>query len=105
MAVTPASTPQLSARQRRALEDICAAFCPSGDGLPSARELRVADAIGEAISRNPRASERRQLAALLGAWNSPVLGSLGGVGLKSFGSLPQPQRERALLAWGDSRMP
>jgi choline dehydrogenase-like flavoprotein len=105
MAVTPAPTLSLSSRQHRALEDICDAFCPSGDGLPSARELGVADAMVEAIAGNPRASERKQLAALLAAWNSPVLGSLGGVGLKSFGSLPQAQRERALLAWGDSRMP
>jgi long-chain-alcohol oxidase len=100
-----APTLKLSSRQRRALEDICDAFCPSGEGLPSARELGVPDAIVEAIAGNPRASERRQLAAVLSAWNSPLLGSLGGAGLKSFASLPQPQRERALLAWGDSRLP
>src|SRR5207248_10535257 len=59
----------------------------------------------QAIAQNPRASERRQFAALLGAWNSPVLGALGGVGLKSFAALPAPERERALLAWGQSRLP
>ena len=100
-----ASTLKLSARQRRALEDICDAFCPAGDGLPSARELGVPDALVDAIARNPRASERRQLAALLAAWNSPALGPLGGVGLKSFAALPPEQRERVLLAWGDSRLP
>ncbi len=105
MAATPASTLNLSSRQRRALEDICDAFCPSGDDLPSARDLGVPDAMVEAIAGNPRASERKQLAALLAAWNSPLLGSLGGVGLKSFGSLTEAQRERALLAWGDSRLP
>jgi choline dehydrogenase-like flavoprotein len=100
-----ASTSTLNARQHRALEDICDAFCPSGEGLPSARELGVADAVVEAVANNPRASERRQLAALLAAWNSPVLGPLGGVGLKSFATLPAGQREQALLAWGDSRLP
>src|SRR5947208_2664076 len=99
-----ASTLSLNARQRKALEDICDAFCPSDDGLPSATELGVPDALVAAIAGNPRASERRQLAALLSAWNSPVLGPLGGVGFKGFGTLPSEQRERALLAWGDSRL-
>ena len=104
MAATPA-TLKLSARQRRALEDICDAFCPSGDGLPSATELGVPDALADAVARNPRASERRQLQALLAAWNSPVLGPLGGVGFKGFGALAPAERERVLLAWGDSRLP
>jgi choline dehydrogenase-like flavoprotein len=65
----------------------------------------VPEALVAAIAGNPRASERRQLAALLSAWNSPALGALGGVGLKSFASLPAPERERALLSWGDSRLP
>jgi long-chain-alcohol oxidase len=99
-----ASTLSLNARQRRALEGICDAFCPSDDGLPSATELGVPDALVAAIAGNPRASERRQLAALLSAWNSPVLGPLGGVGFKGFATLPPEQRERALLAWGDSHL-
>ena len=105
MAVTRAPGLNLNARQRRALEDICNAFCPSGEGLPSAAELGVPAAIAEAVAKNPRASERRQLAALLAAWNSPALGPLGGVGFKSFGELPERDRERALRAWGDSRLP
>ncbi len=47
---------ELSARQRRALEEICDTFCPSGDGLPSARELGVADAIVAAVSAARRPS-------------------------------------------------
>jgi hypothetical protein len=105
MAATAAPTLKLTPRQHKALEDICDVFCPSGAGLPSARELGVADALVEAVANNPRASERRQLAALLTAWNSPVLGPLGGVGLKSFATLAPQQREQALLAWGDSRLP
>src|SRR5947209_12515878 len=99
-----ASTLSLNARQRKALEGICDAFCPSGDELPTATELGVPDALVEAIAGNPRASERRQLTALLSAWNSPVLGPFGGVGFNGFGTLPPEQRERALLAWGDSRL-
>jgi len=105
MAGTPAPTLNLSARQRRALEEICDAFCPSGDGLPTARELGVAGALVGAIEKNPRAVERRQLLALLSAWDSPALGPLGGVGWKRFSSLPREQRERVLLAWCDSRLP
>ena len=74
MAGTPAPTSILTPRQRRALEDICDAFCPSGDGAPSARELGVADAVIEAIARNPRASERKQLRTLRRLWDSPALG-------------------------------
>lgn len=95
----------LTPRQHRALEEICDAFCPSGDSLPSARELGVADALVEAIAKNPRAMERRQLAALLGAWDTPPLGALGGVGWKRFSALAPGDRERALLSWGDSRLP
>lgn len=91
-------------RQRHALEEICEAFCPSGEGLPSARELGVAEAVLAAVARNPRESERRQLLMLLSVWETPPMGLLGGVGLQSFGALPQAERERVLLAWSDSRV-
>jgi choline dehydrogenase-like flavoprotein len=96
---------ELTPRQRRALEDIVETFCPEGDGFPSAGELGVADALLEAIGGNPRAAERRQLAALLSLWDSHLLGALGGAGLKRFGELPRPERERILLSWSDSRLP
>ncbi len=95
----------LSPRQRQAMEDICAAFCPSGDGVPSARDLGVADALADAVALNPRASERKQLAALLSLWDTPALGALGGAGLKRFSQLPVAERERLLLSWADSRLP
>ena len=96
---------ELSTRQRRALEEICETFCPSAPGTPPPGTLRVADAVLEAVARNPRASERRQLAALLSLWDNQVLGALGGAGFKRFGDLPQAQREQVLLSWGDSRLP
>ena len=45
---------ELTLRQRRALEEICDAFCPAGNGAPPARQLGVADALLAAVSLNPR---------------------------------------------------
>jgi choline dehydrogenase-like flavoprotein len=95
----------LTPRQQRALEDICDAFCPAGDGTPSARELGVAQAVLSAIALNPRESERNQLAMLLSLWDTPALGALGGAGLRRFSSLDRAERERVLLSWADSRAP
>jgi hypothetical protein len=94
-----------SARQRAALQEICDAFCPSADGLPTARQLGVADALIEAVEKNPRASERKQLAALLGLWDTAPMGALGGAGLKRFSAMSQDEREALLLNWADSRVP
>jgi long-chain-alcohol oxidase len=95
----------LNPRQRRALEQICDAFCPSGDGLPSATELGVPDGVIAAVTRNPRPSERKQLGTLLSLWDSVALGALGGAGLKRWSSLSAEQRELVLIAWADSRAP
>ncbi|HUO72915.1 MAG TPA: gluconate 2-dehydrogenase subunit 3 family protein, partial [Solirubrobacteraceae bacterium] len=95
----------LTARQRRALEDICDTFCPPGNGAPAARELGVADAVLSAVALNPRKSERSQLALLLSLWDSRTLGAVGGAGLHRFSELPRAQREQLLLSWGDSRSP
>ena len=95
----------LNPRQRQALEDICDAFCPSAEGLPTARELGVPDALLGAVALNPRESERKQFATLLSLWDTAALGALGGAGLKRFSALPRDERERLLLAWADSRLP
>jgi choline dehydrogenase-like flavoprotein len=94
----------LTPRQRRALEAICDTFCPSGDGLPSASELGVADALLAAVSLNPREAERKQLATLLSLWDSRGLGAFGGAGYKRFSSLSAQDRERVLHAWGHSKV-
>jgi long-chain-alcohol oxidase len=95
----------LNSRQLGALRDICDTLCPDGDGLRSADELGVPEALTEAVALNPRAAERRQLALLLSLWDSPVLGALGGVGPRRFSALDQERRERVLRAWADSRSP
>jgi indolepyruvate decarboxylase len=48
---------RLVQRQHRALSEICDAFCPSGDGVPSASALGVPDAVVEAVAA--QASPRR----------------------------------------------
>jgi long-chain-alcohol oxidase len=94
----------LSARQRAALEEICETFCPTQPGLPSPRELRVADAVAAAVQAT-RPAEQKQLAMLLSAWDTPALGVVGGAGWTRFSSLAQAQREQLLLSWRDSRLP
>src|SRR3954454_25162995 len=95
----------LSAKQRRALESICDTFCPGGDGLPSASEIGVADALVAAVSLNPREAERKQVAQLLGLWDTAVLTAIGRGGFKRFSKLSQEQREKVLLSSADSRVP
>jgi long-chain-alcohol oxidase len=52
---------RLTARARSALDAICDTFAPGGDGLPSATELGVPEALLALVGRNPRAAERRQV--------------------------------------------
>lgn len=94
-----------TAEQRAALELICDTFLP-GDGLalPPASELGAVDTIFRILGRNPREAERKQLATLLGLWDSRLFGLLTGRGPRHFSSLSQQQREAALIRLGDSRL-
>jgi long-chain-alcohol oxidase len=96
---------ELTDRQYRALEDICDAFCPSGNGAPSARQLGVADAVLGAVALNPREPERKQLATLLSLWDTRPLGAIGGGGFERFSAMTPAEREQLLLSWGESRLP
>jgi choline dehydrogenase-like flavoprotein len=95
----------LTGGQRRTLETICDTICPGGDGVPPASELGVPEALLEAIDRNPREPERKQLAQLLSLWDTSLVTALGGGGLERFSRLPHEPRERVLLSWCDSRLP
>jgi long-chain-alcohol oxidase len=97
-------TAVLSPRARAALDAICNTFVPGGDGLPSATEAGVPDALLALVSRNPRAAERRQVAQLLGLWDARLVCAMAGGGLKRFTSLSQGEREDILLSWADSRL-
>jgi hypothetical protein len=96
---------QFSPRQRAALASLCDTFFPADNGVPSASELGVVDALLGAVAANPRAAERRQLARLLTLWDTALLTGLGGGGLRRFSALDQAQRERVLLSWCESRLP
>lgn len=96
---------ELTARQRRALESICDTFCPDEEGLPTATELGVPDAVLALVARDVRRGPRADLARLLGAWDSRPLTALGGGGLHRFGALPRERREQVLRSWADSRLP
>lgn len=79
---------RLSARQAGALAAICETFAPGSAGRGAAA------AIVEAMSLNPRASERAQLKALLSLF-----------AVRRFAALPRERREAVLRAWCDSRIP
>ncbi len=98
------AAPALSAKARAALDSICDTFAPGGDGLPSATELGVPEALLGLVGRNPRAAERRQVAQLLGVWDTRLLGAIAGAGARRFSSLTQGEREAVLLSWADSRL-
>ena len=97
--------PDLSTKARAALDAICDTFVPGGEGLPSATELGVPDTLLGLVARNPRAAERRQVAQLLGLWDTRLLCAIAGGGVRRFTSLSQTDRERVLLSWADSRLP
>lgn len=86
----------MNVRQRRALEAICEAFAPRGDGWPSPSELGVADAVVEGALR---VGAERRLRRLLFAWDLVATGGRG-----RFGALSAERREAVLLRWCDSRL-
>jgi long-chain-alcohol oxidase len=95
---------RLTHRQRASLTAIVDTFAPGVDGLPSASEHGVVEAIEEAVASNPRKAERRQVAQLLGPWNTRLLTALGGGGFEAFSDLPLARREQVMRAWRDSRV-
>jgi long-chain-alcohol oxidase len=88
----------VSSGARKALDAICDTFVPGEDGLPSAAELGVPEAILMAVGDNPSQAGREQFAGLLEAWDT----QLGGSEQSPFSSGSQAERERTLLAWADS---
>ncbi|MFD3509353.1 GMC family oxidoreductase N-terminal domain-containing protein [Nocardia sp. NPDC058666] len=93
---------ETTAEQRAALRMICETFVPGDDSAPSAGEVGAVETILSILSRNPREAEQKQLAMLLGLWDSRAFGLLTGSGFRRFSSLAHGQREAALLRLGDS---
>jgi choline dehydrogenase-like flavoprotein len=98
------SPPALSPKARAALDAICDTFVPGGEGLPSATEQGVPEALLGLVARNPRAAERKQVSQLLGLWDTRLLCAIAGGGVRRFTSLSQDRREQVLLSWADSRV-
>jgi long-chain-alcohol oxidase len=88
----------LSAKAREALDSICDTFVPGEDGLPSATERGVPEAMLMAVGDNPSEAGREQFAGLLEAWDTELAGSEE----SPFSSRPHAERERTLLAWADA---
>jgi long-chain-alcohol oxidase len=88
----------VSSRARKALDAICDTFVPGEDGLPSAADLGVPEAILMAVGDNPSQAGREQFAGLLEAWDT----QLGGSEQSPFSSGSHAERERTLLAWADA---
>src|SRR4051794_10377574 len=100
----PDSQFRFTPRQRAALTAIADTFAPGGDGLPSASEHGVVEVIEEAVASNPREAERKQVAQLLGLWDTALLTAIGGGGFKRFSTQDQARRESVLRSWRDSRL-
>ena len=80
----------LSPKARAALDAICDTFVPGENGLPSATELGVPEAILFAIGESPSQAERDGFTQLLEAWDA------------GFSKGSQAERERTLLDWADA---
>jgi long-chain-alcohol oxidase len=91
-------TLELSSKARAALDSICDTFVPGENGLPSATELGVPEAIVMAVGDNPSAAEREQFAGLVEAWDDELAGSKE----SPFTGLAHAERERTLLSWADA---
>ena len=85
----------LTPTQRRALTSIAASFCPEPNGVPLIDELGVVDAVVWTLGQ-AREADQRQVAHLLGLWDTPVLAALGSGGFRRFSSLPRDRREQVL---------
>ena len=92
-----AVTLTLSGKGRKALDSICDSFVPGGNGLPSATERGVPEAVIMAVGDGPSEAEINQFAGVMEAWDTQIAGTAQA----PFTSLSQEERERTLLAMAD----
>ncbi|WGX99385.1 GMC family oxidoreductase N-terminal domain-containing protein [Nocardioides sp. L-11A] len=93
-----------SARQVRAMGLIADTFAAGGSGVPSPTETGAHELALRIAEANPRASELRQLRALLDAWDTRALGLALTGRPRRFSELDRAARERVLLSLSDSRV-
>ncbi len=97
---------ELTEKQRATLAVICDTFAPGdGAGLPSASELGAVALVEALAAHNPRQAEFTGLARLLSVWDTRLAGLLLGFGPRRFSALGAAEREAALIALSDSRVP
>jgi choline dehydrogenase-like flavoprotein len=88
----------LSPNARAALDSICDTFVPGGEGLPSATELGVPEAVLFAVGESPSAADKEQFAGLLEDWDT----KLAGTNESPFTGMSHADREKVLLGWCDA---
>ncbi len=66
---------EISARARKALDSICDTFVPGEEGLPSATDRGVPEAMLMAVGSSPSKAERDGFAGLLDAWDTELAGT------------------------------
>lgn len=91
-------------RQRAAMALIADTFVPGSGTAPAASATGSIDFALSMASKNPRASEIKQLTTLLNLWDSRGLGLALTGRPRRFSDLTQAQREQVLLSLGDSRI-
>lgn len=79
-------------------------FAAGGSGVPSPTETGAHELALRIAEANPRASELRQLRALLDAWDTRALGLALTGRPRRFSELDRAARERVLLSLSDSRV-
>jgi choline dehydrogenase-like flavoprotein len=94
---------EFTPRQLANLNLILDTFAP-GDGanVPSASDVDAASLVAFLAGQNPRASEKRQLQMVLGAWDSRAVAALLVGRPRKFSRLNQEQREAVLLRMKNS---
>lgn len=96
----------LNAAQRATFEAIFDTFAPGdGNGIPSATGLGAVPIAEAMLAANPRKADAELLGRVLSLWDTPLGGLLLGFGPRRFSTLPAAQREAALIAMSDSRVP
>jgi len=83
------------------LAEVFATLAP----MTEAEARRRADMALETLLATRSTRDLLELGLALRALDAAPLNALGGAGLTSFGRATQPQRERILLSWANSRIP
>ncbi|GAA1698186.1 hypothetical protein GCM10009808_14590 [Microbacterium sediminicola] len=97
---------ELTAAQRATFASIIDTFMPGDGGAIPPASAFGAPVVAEGIlMSNPRSSEIEMFTKIMNLWDTRLGGMFIGVGPTHFSELSHEQREAALVAMSDSRMP